>query len=230
MDTTEAALVAAQQKAEHLFGAAISRGLIRPGLLDSEVSDAIHALARRDYGLRRHWHKRIVRSGPGTLLGYHDKAADRRIEADDLVMLDFGPLFGEWEADFGRTYVFGSDPRKCRLVADVMLAFDVGKAYFEATPGLTAGGLYDYVCGLAAEAGWEFGAPTAGHLVGRFPHETAPASPRRLSIRRGNTLDLREPDVRGTKRHWILEIHFVDRAAGFGAFTEELLTSPAARL
>ena len=32
------------------------------------------------------------------------------------------------------------------------------------------------------------------------------------------------PDAAGNPRHWILEIHFVDRERGFGAFCEELLT------
>lgn len=225
MDATERALVEAHDKAERLFADVVAGGLIRPGLLDSELSDAIDALARRNYGLKRHWHKRIVRSGPGTVYTYHDEVPDRRIEADDLVLLDFGPLFGEWEADFGRTYVLGDDPHKHQLVRDIGIAFDAGRRHFEVTPGLTAGGLYDYVCGLAARAGWEFGAPTAGHLVGHFPHETSP-EPRKFSIRHGNPVDLREPDARGAKRHWILEIHFVDRAAGIGAFCEELLTTP----
>jgi len=84
--------------------------------------------------------------------------------------------------------------------------------------------LYDFVSGLALERGWEFGAPTAGHLIGQFPHETMPGEPRPLSIRPGNTLRLREPDARGEPRHWILEIHFVDRDRAYGGFFEELLT------
>jgi len=37
-------------------------------------------------------------------------------------------------------------------------------------------------------------------------------------------IDLREPDANGARRHWILEIHFVDRARMIGGFFEELLT------
>jgi len=37
-------------------------------------------------------------------------------------------------------------------------------------------------------------------------------------------LSLREPFEDGRPRHWILEIHFVDRALGYGGFLEELLT------
>src|SRR5581483_8110067 len=142
----------------------------------------------------------------------------------DVVYLDFGPLFEEWEADFGRTYVLGSDPVKHRLVADIEAAFARGKQLFRDDPRLTAGGLYDFVVELARQAGWEFGNTSAGHLIGHFPHETAAGTSRRFSIRHGNDLDLREPDASGAPRHWILEIHFVDRARMIGGFFEELLT------
>jgi Xaa-Pro aminopeptidase len=156
------------------------------------------------------------------MLTYHEEAPDRRLEAEDIVFLDFGPVFDNWEADFGRSYVLGSDPRKRQLVADIGQAFELGQRYYESEPDLTAGGLYDYVVRLAAEHGWKFGAPTAGHPVDAFPHERDPE--RRYSIRTGNAVRLRDPLPDGTPRHWILEIHFVDADRGYGAFCEELLT------
>jgi len=220
----EAALIEAQRKAEFLFADIVKGGLIRPGVLESELSAQIHALARQNYGVARHWHKRVVRAGPNTMLSYYDEPPDRAVEADDTVYLDFGPVFNSWEADYGRTYVVGNDPVKHRLVADIEAAFADGRRYFENTPGLTAGGLYDYVANLATRKGWTFGAESAGHLIGHFPHETAPAESKRLSIRSGNDLDLRAPDAKGAPRHWILEIHFVDRVRQFGGFFEQLLT------
>jgi Xaa-Pro dipeptidase len=226
MDAISQALLEAQNKAAALFADVVDRGLIQPGKLESELSADIHALARESYGVRRHWHKRIARAGPNTLLGYYEESADRRIEADDVVFLDFGPVFESWEADFGRTYALGSDPHKHRLVSDIGVAFRRGKELYERTPHLTAGELYDYVAGLATTSGWEFGAPTAGHLIGHFPHERYPPDPKRFSIRSGNTQLLREPDESGNPRHWILEIHFVDRSRQIGGFFEELLTVP----
>lgn len=217
-------LKAAQGRAEQLFAEVVASGMIRPGVRESELSAAIDALARERFGLRRHWHRRVVRCGANTLLTYYDDAEDLRIAADDLVVVDLGPVFGEWEADYGRTYVVGDSPRKRQLVADIEAAFRLGRELYEAMPGLTAGALYDYVHALAGDFGWEFGAPTAGHLVGHFPHERAPGDTRRFSIRPGNEIALREPDAAGRPRHWILEIHFVDRAERIGAFCEELLT------
>jgi Xaa-Pro dipeptidase len=220
----EQALADAQRKAEDLFAEVVSSGLIRAGVLESELSAEVHDLARRRFAVRRHWHKRVVRCGPNTVLTYHSDPPDRRTTDNDVVYLDFGPLFEEWEADFGRTYVIGSDPLKHKLVADIEAAFARGKQRYGEDPDLTAGGLYDFVCDLAKQAGWEFAGPTAGHLIGHFPHETAPGDQKRFSIRHGNPISLREPDAKGARRHWILEIHFADRARTFGGFCEELLT------
>jgi Xaa-Pro dipeptidase len=227
MDAVSSELLAAQVKAEALFAEVVDRGLVSAGKLESELTEEIHALAQSRFGVRRHWHKRIARAGPNTLLTYYEDSTDRRITADDIVYLDFGPVFEEWEADFGRTYVVGSDPDKHRLVADLSRAFACGKNFYQQSPNLTAGQLYDYVEGLAADYGWQWGAKTAGHLIGHFPHETKPQDPDRLRIRHGNTVSLREPDTNGRPRHWILEIHFVDRIRQIGGFFEELLTVDA---
>ena len=229
MDAVSQALLGAQLKAEALFAEVVQGRLITAGKFESQLSKEIHKLARRRFGVKRHWHKRIARAGVNTLLGFHDECADRRIDADDVVYLDFGLVFEAWEADFGRTFALGSDPVKHRLVEDIGVAFRRGKDYFETNPQLTAGELYDFVAGLAVERGWEFGASTAGHLIGQFPHESDSGESKRFSIRHGNPQLLREPDSKGNPRHWILEIHFVDRARKIGGFFEELLTVPTPR-
>ena len=45
------------------------------------------------------------------------------IGEDDILFLDLGPVFEDWEADFGRTFVIGSDPLKLKLRDDVATAF-----------------------------------------------------------------------------------------------------------
>jgi Xaa-Pro dipeptidase len=224
MDSVSESLLAAQNKAVALFEEVRDSGMIRAGRLESELTRDIHALARARFGLSRHWHQRIVRSGPNTLLTYHDPLVDRRMTDDDIVYLDFGPVFDAWEADFGRTYALGSDPVKHRLIANLSEAFARGKALYQRSPSITAGQMYEFVAATAGEYGWEFGAATAGHLVGHFPHERPPGNSTRFSIRSGNPTSLREPDDKGEARHWILEIHFVDRSRQIGGFFEELLT------
>src|SRR3984885_6453004 len=175
MDAVSQALLEVQNRAGALFAAVVEDGLIQAGKLESELSADIHVLARERFGVRRHWHKRIARAGSNTLLGYNEEGTDLRIAADDVVFLDFGPVFDSWEADFGRTYALGSDPHKHRLVSDIGVAFRRGKELYEKNSQLTTGELYDFVAGLAVTAGWECGAPTAGPLIGHFPHERTPS-------------------------------------------------------
>ena len=75
----EQSLWNAQLQAEALFAAVVERGLIAPGALESQVSKGVYCLARELFGVKRHWHKRVVRCGPNTVLGYYDEVGDRRI-------------------------------------------------------------------------------------------------------------------------------------------------------
>ena len=114
-DLRAARLLDAQAKAAELFAAIEPRGIIAAGVREVEASNAIRDLAADMFGVDRHWHKRIVRAGPNTLQPYRQNPPDRVITADDIVFCDFGPVFEQWEADFGRTYVLGDDPVKRRL-------------------------------------------------------------------------------------------------------------------
>ncbi|GAA1227174.1 hypothetical protein GCM10009665_17110 [Kitasatospora nipponensis] len=141
----------------------------------------------------------------------------------DLAFADFGPIFEAYEADFGRSYVFGDDPAKHRLVRDLPRIFDAGRAAFAADPDITGGRLYAEVDRPATEAGWSIGIWHAGHLVGEFPHETNDGAEATSYITPENDTPLRRTDRTGRLCHWILELHLVDRAGGFGGFYEQLL-------
>ncbi len=219
-----ASLVEAQNKAARLFHEVEARGLIRVGIMESELNQEIYDLAQKMFGVDKYWHKRIVRAGSNTLKPYDENPPDLRITEDDIVFLDLGPVFEDWEADFGRTFVVGNDPRKHQLRHDIESAFAEGKRYFHAHSGIKSNEFFHYIVSLAEKAGWEFGGPIAGHLIGQFPHERIPNDKISLYVHPENPLRMREPDAEGNPRHWILEIHFVDRAREIGGFYEELLT------
>jgi len=216
-------LVVAQEMAEHLFTEVMQRQIIRPGRGERETSDAIRDLAADEFGTQRWWHKRIVRAGPNTLTIYKENPPDRLITDDDIVFLDFGPVLEEWEADYGRTFVFGDDPVKHALCGALDEVWVAAQRHFAETPDITGAQLYDHTCALAREAGWEFGGIIAGHLVGQFRHERAGLDEVETRIAPGCDLPLRRTDARGVYCHWILEVHLIDRARGFGGFVEELL-------
>ncbi len=214
----------AQSKAEQLFEEVERRNLIAPGATEKTVSDAVFALAEEMLGVSTYWHKRIVRAGANTLAPYARNPPDLTIGSDDIVFLDFGPVFQKWEADFGRTFVVGSDPLKMKLRHDVGQAFAAGKRYFNEHPAITGSELFHYACDLSARYGWEFGGPMAGHLIGNVPHERIAGDKISLYIHPNNDRPLRSFDAKGRRRHWILEMHFVDRKRRIGGFYEELLT------
>jgi Xaa-Pro dipeptidase len=217
-----AALEAAEARGMALFDAIEQARLITPGKREDELNDEIAAFAREKFGVAHHWHKRIVRAGPNTVCVFHDDPPVHVIGADDLVYLDLGPVLEEWEADLGRTYALGSDPEKRRLVADLPRLFDIVQAHYHASPDITAEALYAFAQKTAAEAGWQFGGEIAGHTIhGKFPHASPPREGRMIAA--GNASRMRDPDASGMARHWILEIHLVDRGRSFGGFYERLL-------
>jgi Xaa-Pro dipeptidase len=217
-------LLEAQTKAEALFHEIEARHLIRAGITESGLNEDIYALAAEMYGITTYWHKRIVRAGANTLLPYAENPPDLTIKADDILFVDLGPVFEQWEADFGRTYALGSDPAKHKLSRDVGLAFAAGKKYFKEQPNITGAELYSYAQTLAVQFGWEFGGPIAGHLIGQFPHEKIPNDKVSLYVHPESHLPMQSLDDKGHERHWILEIHFVDKQRQIGGFYEELLT------
>jgi Xaa-Pro aminopeptidase len=216
-------LLDAQANAVALFDEVAARGIITAGQGEQAVSDQIRDLANEMFGKTRHWHKRIVRSGPHTLFPYRENPPDRVIEADDIAFADFGPIFEEFEADLGRTYVLGGDPVKHRLAADLPVIFGAGRRYFASHPGITGAQLYAEIARLAREAGWSLGGRHAGHLVGEFPHEEIDGADIESYIAPGNTTPMRRTDKAGRVCHWILEIHLTEPERGFGGFYEQLL-------
>jgi Xaa-Pro aminopeptidase len=216
-------LLDAQASAVALFDEVAARGIIAAGRGEQAASDLIRDLANEMFGKTRHWHKRIVRSGPHTLHPYRENPPDRVIGADDIVFADFGPVFDEFEADLGRTYVLGGDPVKHRLAAGLPVIFGAGRRYFAGHPGITGAELHAEVARLAREAGWSLGGRHAGHLVGEFPHEKIDGADIESYIAPGNATPMRRQDKAGRQCHWILEIHLTDPARRFGGFYEQLL-------
>lgn len=218
-----AALRDAETKAIDLFEE-IGRDIIRSGVSEKQLSDEIHQLGEKRHNVRTHWHKRVIRSGPNALTPFAEDPPDRIVQADDILVVDLGPVFEDWEADFGRTYVLGDDPNKKKIRDALEPLWNVVKGRYRERPDMTGGELYDIACQVARDAGWQFGAQIAGHIVGSFPHERIPNDKIKLYITKGNGESMANSGKDGHKRHWILEMHLRDPANNLGAFYEQLLT------
>jgi Xaa-Pro aminopeptidase len=218
-----AALLHAEAQADQLFDAIEANGLIAPGRTEKEIEQDVYALAERAFGVTKHWHKRIVRAGVNTLATAAENPPMRVVAADDIVFVDLGPVFEEWEADVARTYVIGNDPEKIRLRDDLPVVFTALKQVFETQPDITGAELYAAAHRLAEQHGWLFGGDIAGHLVGEFPHARIPGDKDLYRISPHNPERMRNPDALGQPKQWILEVHLVNQARSWGGFCERLL-------
>ncbi len=226
MDDAKKNLVIAEEKAKAIFHAVEQQGLIIPGKTETELAAEIVTLAKENFGIETFWHKKIVRAGANTLHPYNGNPPELVIQNDDIVFLDFGPIVNGWEADLGRTYVIGNDPLKLKLKKDVEEAWYIANDWYFRQRDLTGAAYFKYVTELAKNYGWEFGGDIGGHIVGHYPHEQ-PDDPADmgLDVHPDNHSSIFLLDKHGNKRHWILEIQFVDRKNNIGAFFEQLLTA-----
>jgi Xaa-Pro aminopeptidase len=218
-----AALLAAEEKACALFDMIEQEGLVAPGRTEREISTDILNLAAERFGIEKFWHRRIVRTGVNAVTTAWDHPANLTVAEDDTVYVDLGPVFEDWEADVGRTYVVGASPEKHRLVEDLERVFVRVQSHARANPDMTGAELYAFAQQAAKDAGWEFGGRVAGHIVSEFAHAWIPGEKEESMIGPGNPTRLSDPDAHGRERHWILEIHLVDADRTFGGFYERLL-------
>jgi Xaa-Pro aminopeptidase len=222
-DERRAQLEQAQIRALGLFDAIERDHLVRPGFTERQVENEIGELAAREFGVEKHWHKRIVRAGANGITIAGDNPPVRIIEPGDIVYVDLGPVFEAWEADIGKSYVLGDDPQKQRLVADLPHIFEQVQEFYHRDPGMTGAALYAFAQKAAADAGWRFGGKIAGHIVSEFAHALIPGDKALNRISPLNLNPMTDPDGKGRARHWILEIHLVAPDGSFGGFYERLL-------
>ena len=221
---TRERLIRAQDVSIQFFKAIEEKQLIVAGKTEAQLNTEIGELALKEFGIIQHWHKKIVRTGRNTLSLYHDDPPDRIIDENDILFIDLGPVVKGYEADIGRTYVLGTDPRKLKLKNDVEAAWHELQAWYQHQTTLKASTLFQYATEKAEEYGWEFGGAIAGHIIGKYPHEQ-PLDPLslELDIHPDNPNDIFLHDEDGNRRHWILELQFIDRENEIGGYFEQLL-------
>ena len=218
------AIAYAQDITRQLFEAVEKNNLIVAGKSEEQLSQEIVKLAKEQFKVDQHWHKKIVRTGLNTLATYTDNPANRYIQEGDILFIDFGLIVNGYESDFARTYVLGKDPRKLKLKQDVEKAWYETREWIRQQKKLTGAELFAYTRKKAQEYGWTSAGEIAGHIVGKYPHEQ-PANPKsmELDVHPDNPFDIFLRDASGNKRHWILEMHFVDEDDGIGGYFEQLI-------
>jgi methionyl aminopeptidase len=183
---------------------------ITPGMVEE---DAV-AMARQllgTMGMRKGWHRVIVRFGPNTTKDFLAESEPGIVLGEqDIFFIDIGPVYGDTEGDAGETFVFGDDPEHHRAKRDVRAIWDeVRNLWFEA--GLSGSDLYEFAGKAAADRGWVLNLDLSGHRLSEFPHEAYYDG------------SMAAVDLKPKANLWVLEIAIAHPSRNFGAFYEDIL-------
>jgi Xaa-Pro aminopeptidase len=149
----------------------------RPGIKEQELAAKIDWRIK-SAGFERCSFDTIVASGPNSALP-HAHAGERVLQAGDLVVLDFGGVYGGYCVDLTRTVALGKpDAEMARVYQSVLEAQKA--AILAVKPGVRAGDIDAAARGTLARHGLAeaFGHST-GHGLGVEIHETPRIGPRR---------------------------------------------------
>jgi Xaa-Pro aminopeptidase len=168
-------------------------GMLAPGLSEIEVALEIEFFMRRN-GSEGVAFEPIVASGPNSARP-HAMPSDRRLQAGDLVVMDFGSKVGGYCSDMTRTVVIGKANDRQRELYEAVLA-----ANLAAIAGLRAGMSGSEVDLIARDVLTQRGlgehlAHGVGHGVGLAVHELPSLGARSREAVRGGSVVTIEPGV-----------------------------------
>jgi Xaa-Pro aminopeptidase len=183
---------------------------IAPGMAEAEAL-ALTKRVLREAGLLRGWHAVHVRFGTNTLKNFGEPSEPGVVLGeDDIYFIDVGPVWKDWEADAGDTFVVGGDAEMLRIVRDVHVVFDRVQQRWR-DEGLTGEALYRDAVGIAEALGWQLNLDMSGHRLAEFPH---------AAHHKGS---LAEAPFKPSPDLWMLEIQIRHPVRPFSAFFEDLL-------
>lgn len=162
---------------------AVARGVldgVRAGQREWEVAADIDDRIRRG-GFERPAFDTIVASGPNGALP-HARPGDRRLQAGDLVVLDFGGVHDGYSVDITRTVSIGTPAAEARRLYDAV-AEAQGAAAGAIRPGGAVTDVDEAARGVLERLG--FGQAfihATGHGLGLEIHEEPRVGPRRTDV------------------------------------------------
>jgi len=165
---------------------AVKRAMLatRPAAYEYELEAAVMEVILR-HGCRGPAYTPIIGSGPNTCIMHYDRN-DRRMQAGELVLMDFGGDLNYLTMDITRTWpVSGKFTAEQKKIYRTVL--EVEKACIEAfKPGVTSRDVEDYVARRMKEKGIDAMGLRGGlgHLVGMSVHDVQ-TSPGPLVLKEG---------------------------------------------
>lgn len=183
---------------------------LKPGISEAEGQVIIKEVFTQA-GIEKLWHPSKFRFGSETTKTFRDfPNVDLRFKSDDIFFLDVGPVIQGHEADFGRTFYFGSSAAMQALQGAAQEVWNVTADHWK-RQNCSGAALYSFAQKKAEQMGYILDNRMNGHRIGDFPH--ALYSKKKLE-------DL---DQCPSPQRWVLEIHLVSKDLERGAFFEDIL-------
>lgn len=181
-----------------------------PGMVEEEAVEIAKDILKAA-GMRRGWHDVYVRFGPNTTKTFGAPSDPGVVlGADDIFLIDIGPVWEQWEGDGGDTFVTGADADMARCARDAKALFHEVRAKWR-DEKLTGEALYQFADRRASELGWKLNLDLSGHRISDFPHAAIYEGP------------LAEVPFSPSPLLWVLEIHIRHPEKAYGAFFEDML-------
>lgn len=182
---------------------------IYPGMSESQSIELLNQELNLA-GIEKFWHPTKFRINKNTTKSFRDISEEAVLLDDDIFFIDIGPVFFNHEADYGETFVVGSNQRLKFLQDKSKEIFHATKAEWNKNK-LTGSELYEFASALARKSNLELNTKMYGHRLGDFPHALH---------YKGNLGTL---DFSPAPGLWVLEIHLIDPSINRGAFFEDIL-------
>ena len=91
-------LIDAERKAAYLFKQIELLNIIQPEKTEKDINNSIYELAFNLFGIKKYWHKRIVRAGKNTLYPYDENPENLMVKKNDIVITSAFTYFATIEA------------------------------------------------------------------------------------------------------------------------------------
>jgi methionine aminopeptidase len=182
---------------------------IKPDMVEDDAHELYKKICLK-HGVEKNWHPAKLRFGPNTLKTFKEPSDPYTLQDEDIFYVDIGPVIDGHEADYGETFVIGSNFEHKHVADCSKKIFDEVSEYWHKTK--TRGpALYQWATTRAKEYGYYLNMGSDGHRIGDFPHHV---------FFKGAII---ECDEELLPNAWILEIQLDHPKLKFGAFYEDIL-------
>jgi Xaa-Pro aminopeptidase len=143
---------------------------IRPGMTEWDISTEIEYYYRKN-GCRKTSFDSIIASGKGSSMPHYFPSMTKKIENNDILLIDMGCIFNGYNSDLTRTVFLGNITPEFRKIYNIVLKAQE-EAISSVKPGITAGNLDKTARDIITGEGYgpQFG-HSLGHGLGMEIHE-----------------------------------------------------------